>query len=623
MLTGLYPPEHGLRVNGMGRLERQIPLLPEILKKHGYETGAFVAAAVLDSQYGLDRGFDTYDDSLPRKKFTNHFGEPRRDGQDVVESAIAWLKQRTTRPFFCWIHLYDAHGPYDSRPEIFGEKFVEQPYDAGIAREVQQFERVTRFLKETKLDLKTLVIVAGDHGEGLLEHQESEHGMLIYNSTLRVPLVVAGPRLCQPGTRVRNAVSLVDLTPTLLDVLRITPPKHTSGRSLLAALKGQAIGSQNCYAETETPFMYNHWAPLRTLISDRWKYIQTTRPELYDLKNDPGELMNLTESAVEESENARNLLSLLEATFIPATAHNLQLPEKDLLLLQSLGYLSGGNPARNDQQSKKTEALRDVKDMLPQLVRFDQARHFSMEDGKLEEAIALLQEIVQATKEFPAAGVLLGDCLAQSGRFDGAVAMYRSVLAQRPEFANVHSKLGKIYSRQGHLDQAVVEFSEFLQVVPESASCHFELGLALTQLQKFNEAIAQFREAIRISPEFVVANVALGQLLLNLKQPHPAQKCFEQAIAYDPSSVVAHANLFLVLAQTGQNNRALEQGARAIALDPNSFENRYNFGAFLVAQQLYSDGISQLREAQKLRPDDPRPLQQIQQAQEAMKRSGR
>ncbi len=622
MLTGLYPPEHGLRVNGSGRLEREIPLLPEILKQHGYDTGAFIAAAVLDSQYGLDRGFSFYDDDLPKKRSRDHFGEPRRDGEDVMASALSWLRQRKSRPFFCWIHLFDAHGPYDFRPDVFGQKFEQHPYDAGVARQVQELERLTTFLTNRQLDANTLVVVAGDHGEGLDDHGESEHGMLVYNTTLHVPLVFVGPRECQPGKRVPDVVSLVDLTPTLLDILQIPAPQHVSGRSLRAALKGQAIGSRDCYAETDTPFVYNHWSPLRTVISHRWKYIQTTRPELYDLQNDPGEETNLAESAVEECRQMQNVLAVMQKAFVSAAAQNVRLSEKDRANLQSLGYLSGGKLRGNATELKNAEILPDVKDMLTHLAKFDKARHISME-GKLEESIALLQEIVEATNEFPAAGMLLGDCLAQAGHFDEAVTTYRSVLARRPEFVRARFSLGKVLAGQGRFDEAAVEFREFIRQDPDAATCHFELGQVLTNLQRFDEAVSEYREAIRIAPEFVVANIHLGQLLLALRRPQEAEACFEQALEYDPRSAAAHAHLMTVLVQTGQHDKAIEHGRRAVALEPNSFEARFNLGILLIAQGRHSDGISELREARRLRPDDPRPLQQIERVEAALNKDAR
>ena len=618
MLTGLYPPEHGLRANGIGRLERHIPLLPEILKKQGYDTAAFIAAVVLDSQFGLDRGFETYDDDLSQSKSAGHFGERRRDGEDVMASALSWLGQRRERPFFCWIHLYDAHIPYDSRPEVFGQQFAENPYDAGVAWEARQFERLTAFLKGRGLDDKTLVVVSGDHGEGLGDHLELEHGMLVYDTTLRVPLVFAGPPQCRPGTRVPTAVSLADLTPTVLDLLGIAAPKHVSGRSLLAALEGKPIRSRNCYAETESPFIYNRWSPLKTVISSRWKFIETTRPELYDLENDPGEKTNLVESAGDERQTMQKALVAMQNAFVSAAAQELKLSDKDRAKLEALGYVGGGNLARHSPELQDAERLPDVKDMLLFLGQFETARNISLE-GRLEESIAILQEVVQATDRFPAAELLLGDCFAQAGRLDEAVTAYRSVLAHRPDFVKARLNLGKVFSSLGRFEDAVVEFREFLNENPDAAPCHFELAQALEKLEQYENAVSEYREAVRISPEFFVANIHLGQLLSALKRPQEAAACFEGALEYAPRSASAHANLMLVLAQMGQYDRAIEHGRTAVALEPTSFDARYNLGILLVAQKRYQEGLSELREAQKLRPDDPRPAQQIQQAEAGLR----
>ncbi len=614
MLTGLYPPEHGLRVNGTGRLGGQIPILPETLKQHGYDTGAFISASVLDSQYGLDRGFDVYDDQMPAKKISRNVSEPRRDGQHVITSALAWLRKRTSRPFFCWIHLYDAHGPYDHRPENFADRFMQQPYDAGIAWQTRQFGRLTEYLKQSKLDSRTVVVVAGDHGEGLHEHLETDHGMLLYNTTLQVPLVFVYPPLCRPNIHVQDVVSLVDITPTLLDIAKIPSPKHVSGRSLRTALKGKALGARDCYAETDTPFITNRWSPQRAIISDRWKYIQTTRPELYDLEKDPRELTNLADTATDESEQMRDRLVDLEAKLVPATAQNLKLSDSDRAKLLTLGYLSGTSANQNGVGAKDAEKLRDVKDMLPLLEKYDKAR-LILSEGKFEEAIGLLQQIVVETNEFPSAGYLLASCLAETHRLEDAKMVYRTVLAHCPDFTIAHHKLGRICSTQGDFEQAVIEFSEYLQKYPDSSPDHYELGLALVQLQKFDEAIAEFREAIRLAPDFVNANISLGQLLISLHRPNEALECFEQAIQSHPESADAHAHFFMALAQAGQYGKAMVHANKAISLAPDSFENRYNVGVFLISQRRLAEGISQLRVAQKLRPADPRPTQLIRQVE--------
>ena len=625
MLTGLYPPEHGLRVNGSGKLPREIPFLPEILKQHGYETSAFIAAPVLDSQYGLDRGFDIYDDEFSDTAASH--GEPRRDGKDIVDSALHWLEQRTDNPFFCWIHLYDAHGPYDPRVAVYQDRFESNPYDAGVAWEVQQFGRVTGYLKEHNLQSKTMIIVAGDHGEGLGDHLEDEHGMLVYNTTLRVPFVFVGPEQhCQAGTRISSNVSLVDLMPTLLNVLQIPEPSHLSGRSLLPALKGQSIESRDCYAEAESPFVLNGWSPLQTVISDRWKYIQSTRPELYDLKTDPGELSDLAGTASEECNRLQERLIALQAAFQEVRAEKVNLSEQDLENLRTLGYVGG---AKNEPDTDlRPNNLPDIKDFLPFLAKYEKAKHLVLEtksEGSgtgMSEAIVLLKEIVQATTDFPMADALLGDCLAQTGQQPEAEQTYRSLLSRRPDFFKVRFNLGKLLNETGRFREATAELRQYLHENPNSSTAHFELAVALTQLSEFEEAIRSCREAIRISPEFSMATLQLGRLFLQLNRPVDAQSAFENGLTHDPRSVDLRAHLMMVFAQTGQNKKAIQQGQEIIEIDPNAFDARFNLGLLLMAERQFADGHAQLLEARKLRPDDPRLPPQIQRAEAALKRLG-
>jgi tetratricopeptide (TPR) repeat protein len=407
----------------------------------------------------------------------------------------------------------------------------------------------------------------------------------------------------------------------LLDILRIPAPKRVSGRSLRAALNGQPIASRDCYAEAQSPFLYNHWSPLHTVISQRWKYINTTRPELYDLESDPGEMANLFESAAEPRQRMEKSLKSMQQAFVSATAQSVSLSEKDRANLQALGYVSAGPLARDSSKTKIAADLPDVKDMLVHLAQFERAKNISME-GRLGESIALLTEIVHLTDKFPAADLLLGDCQAQAGRLDEAVTTYRSVLAKRPDFAKAHLSMGKVFSSQGRLEQAEAEFREFLKDNPDAATCHFELGQVLAKMQKFEEAISEYREAIDIAPEFVVANISLGQLLAMLRRPQEATACFEQAIEYDPLSAAAHAGVMTALAQTGQFDKAIEHGRTAVALQPKSFDARFNLGLVLVAHRRYSDGIAEFRVAQKLQPDDPRPRQQIQRIEAALKNAG-
>ena len=481
---------------------------------------------------------------------------------------------------------------------------------------------MTTWLKDRELESGTLVVVAGDHGEGLDDHGEHEHGMLVYNSTLHVPLAFAGPPYCLPGTRVADAVSLVDLMPTLLDILKIPAPEHVSGKSLLPALKGQDIESRDCYAEAEMPYFLNRWCPPRTVISNRWKYIHTTRPELYNLDADPGELTNLVDTADEESQRLQTLLTAMQETFSRTAAEGIALSEQEVANLKSLGYAAGGTSSEEDDSFTTDEELIDVKDMVPFIATYEEAKHIAAGD-QLEEAIVMLKEVAEATEQFPASDLRLGDLLAQTGRPEEAMAIYRSVLARRPDFVKAHVPLGRVQSSQGQFEQAETSFREFIKANPHDAVGHLELANVLTQQKKFDDAILEYRESLSLAPNTVAANVSLGHLLAMLRRPGEAVGYLEKALDDDPNNVAAQENLMMVLAQTGQIDRAIQTGKQAVTLSPNSFEIRFNLGLMLIQNRQYADGVVQLREAQRIRPDDPRPAQQIQQAEAAMRQSGR
>ena len=622
MLTGLYPPEHGLRVNGEGCLPAEIPLLPQILKNHGFRTAAFIAAPVLDSIYGLNRGFELYDDFASQKRI-KQFQQRRRPGGHVIDQALSWLGDHTQQQFFCWIHVFDAHAPYKVREDIFGERFKSNPYDAGVAAELLQVERVITFLKERRLDQNTLVIITADHGEGLGDHHESEHGMLAYNSTLHVPLVFVGTKHCQPGKRISTTVSLADITPTILDVLNIRAPVHVSGRSLKAALAGGEIPANRCYAEAESPFALNHLCPLHVVIMDRWKYIQTTRPELYDLFEDPAEEKNLVGAEVEQQKELENVLELMQQSFVVAKPQKLKLSHKQMSDLNALGYAGIKHPSA-DAERAKSLVLKDVKDLLPALERYEEAKRLSLE-GKVDAAIALLREIevMAGPGECLEAGWLLGDCLALTDRADEAVEVFLRILALHPDVEQTRFRLGWALAKRGQYQLAADEFRTTIKHEPDSALAHFELAKMLVKLNKAEEAIAEFREAIRIAPELPQTHFELGQLFLSQKRLREAANCFEQTLRFEPQDAVAQASLLGILVQLREFAKAFEYAKKSVELDPTSFEAHFNLGILLISQNRFREGISVFRQAQKLRPDDPRPLQQIQQAESVLNRIGK
>lgn len=288
LFTGSFPMATGMHDFGGNKLPASSVTLSKVLRDHDYSTAAFLGAAVLDSRFGLNQGFQTYFDHFAFSRLDDLL---KRPGDQVVDNALAWLKTDPRRPFFLWVHLYDAHYPY-APPEPFASRYRGRPYDGEIAFVDVQVGRLMAFLKDSGAFAQSLIVLAADHGEGLGEHGESTHGFFVYNSTLHVPLIIKIPGAA-PAT-VESEVSLVDMMPTVLQALRLPIPPTVQGRSLLSEVMGKPASSHsNLYAETYLPLLHFSWSQLRALQSAGLKYIEAPRPELYDTRVDAHEMKNL------------------------------------------------------------------------------------------------------------------------------------------------------------------------------------------------------------------------------------------------------------------------------------------------------------------------------------------
>lgn len=609
MFTGLYPPEHGLRTNGRGRLDESIPTLPAVAAAAGYDTGAFVASFVVDSKFGLDRGFAVYDDQLSPEAADEAIHR-QRDGKIVVDAALEWLKQPREDPFFCWVHLYDPHFPYVDRKAEFGERFAKQPYDGEIAYMDQQIGRLLAHLTTQGLNEKTLVVVVGDHGEGLGEHVERTHGYTLYNSTQHVPLLFRWPGRISAGHRVQQTVPLADLTPTLIDLLGLKSLGPMSGQSLRTALVGKPIEDRLCFSATDDPFLQNGWSPLQSVVLGNWKFIRTTQPELYDLKTDRGELKNQIEnSPAKRDELSLNLDEFLK-TLVPRKTTTVQLSAEERRALESLGYLGGGSK----EQAAGGEELPDVKEMLPFDVATEDAQEL-LQAGKIDEAIEKLRAIVAKSPAHLSARIFLGEALLHQANIADAISQYEAVLKLKPDSANGLIHLGVAYTEQGRMDEAIAQFDKAVQAEPESAAAHYNLGLALAKLGRIHEAIAHYREAILHDEAFPDVQTALGNALISLGQTEEALACFRQELKISPRAVDARVNLAVLLSEKDPA-AALNYLREAVEIRPASPQAQYNLGAFLILQHKPKEAIAPLTEALRLKPDHPRAKAELQKARQ-------
>ena len=615
MFSGLYPPEHGLHSNGRGRLGSSIPVLAETLRNANYETGAFVASFVLNSKFGLDRGFQTYDDKFSDAA-ADHPEHQRRDGRLVVDAALSWMQGRITRPFLCWIHLYDAHAQYDARPETFGGAFAEQPYDAGIAYADLQVQRVRKFVQNWKLEDRTLIVIVGDHGEDLMEHQEMQHGDQLYDSTLRVPLIFAGSPCVKSRGRVAESVSLVDLAPTILDCLNAVQLESTTGRSFKAALAGRPIEPRLCYLETDLPFLENRWAPLRGIVADRWKYIETTHSELFDLVNDPRETQNLAETQPEKFRELQNVFEEFSGKMVPREASSVNLTDNERRILESLGYMAGRSIQK---QPAIADRLPDIKEMLPLFNQLMIARKL-LRDGAVDEAIEKLEKIRAKAPDYFKANLVFGDALWAKQRISEAVAIYQAVAAERPDIGDAEGRWANALAAQGLFDEAVLHYRKVLEIIPEASAYRIKLALALNQLGRLREAVAELEEAVRDNPQNLDAHLELGGLLMQGGRMKEAIPHYEEVLKLQPAQLFVRLNLASALAHERRYTDAITHATKAIEDAPESFEARYTLGAILLTQSKYREAIVQLTEACRLRPDDLTVRTQLQQAKEVVDR---
>jgi len=386
MLTGLLPPEHGLRDND-GRMDAGIPILSEALRTRGYRTAAFLASTVLDARYGLDRGFEVYSEARPPEKDIT--------ADDVCSRALAWLADQANAPFFCWVHFYDPHDPYVP-PEPYRSRHP--PYDGEIAFMDREIGRLLDFLERRNLERRTLVIACGDHGEALGQHDELTHGLFLYGETMRVPLILRLSGGIPKGVSNRM-VPLSDIPATVADVLRWR--EHAfGGRSLLAPDRTDV----RCYGETLYSFNLHRWTPLYSLTTRRWKYIEAPEPELYDRIADARETSNVLQANPVIAADLRRELERRRNAMRGPAAHRVSIDRATRERLRSLGY-GGSAPVATPSGCSMTD-LRDPKTVTAVHRAYDRAVGL-MDRNRHREALALVEPAAAASPESPAMNTML------------------------------------------------------------------------------------------------------------------------------------------------------------------------------------------------------------------------
>lgn len=613
LFTGLYPVEHGLRANGMGRLPKSIPTLAERLAAAGYDTGAVVASFVLDGKFGLRRGFSYYDDDQPSPSPIANAHERQRDGRLVVESALDWLRRPRRRPFFCWIHFYDAHHPYNPRTDEFGDQFEKQPYDGEIAHVDKQVQRLLDYLKEQKLDERTLVIVAGDHGEGLGEHNEREHCLTLYDQSLLVPWIWAGPGVT-PGKRINQPVCLIDFTPTVLDHLGLRLIPGVTGRSLRSGLMGQVVEPGVCYSATDDTLTEHGCSPLRSLTTERWKYIRTTEPELYDLSKDPRELHNLARELPDQLADSDSQMLEVERRLKPREADSVTLSARDRQVLSSLGYLGGMSSVPADRQLQ----LPDIKQRLPVFNAMEDAQELD-DGGQSDLAVARFRELLKTSPDYSLIRLKLADALSRLGKLDEARTELQTILKTEPENFEAYYRLGGIELAGNDVDAAIAHFEHTLHDPPRADELLY-VGQLLVQLGQPAKGRTYVERAVTIDPQLADAYLSLGAADLHERRPRDAEQQYRRALQVNPNSIDAHLNLIKLLGQEGKFAEALPYAAAAVKLSPANVELRLLHGTLLLGLNNLPAAEKEFEITCRLDPRQTRAKQYLEQVRAALPR---
>lgn len=517
ILTGLYPYQHGIRDNTGFALPGSIPTLATLLRSAGYRTAAFVAAYPLDARYGLNRGFEVYDDAYPRATLETPFVMPERPGPEVVAAAKAWWDRHRRERRFLWIHLFEPHAPYEP-PEPFASRFSANPY----LGEVAAVDGILRPLLEAHVEGReppTVVAVTSDHGEGLGEKGELTHGLFCYEATLRVPLVLWGPGV-PPGRDSRSA-GHVDLLPTLARLLGVEAPGNLPGRDLL---EDRPAGGppRTLYFEALSAALNRGWAPLFGVLQERVKWIDLPLPELYDLARDPREDRNLASS---ERARAAELRSRVpqEARSVGAVS---RASDEELARLRSLGYVGGSEPLRQrygpeDDPKRLAELDRKI---------FEFAERFGQ--GDFESARKLAEEMIE----------------------------------MRPEMALAHEHLALVHRQRGDLGSAVRVLQAAWKRGLRQGMIARQLGLALAELGRAREAVPVLEEAARREEEIDTGN-ALAVALYESGDLEGARRWLDATLARDPRNVRALEVLGAVALREGRVEEAREALERALEID--------------------------------------------------------
>lgn len=600
LLTGTFPGTNGVRDNGGFYLPEEQVTLAEVLRAKGYRTGGFVSAFVLDSRWGIHQGFERYFDNFDLSKYEGlGMDAVQRPGAETVAKALDWLGQDRRRPFFAWVHLYEPHTPY-AAPEPYRSRFpagMVGAYDAEVATADDLVGRLLDGLATDGRLGRTLVAVVGDHGESLGEHREQTHGFFVYDATVQIPLILSGPSL--PARTVTDQVRIVDVMPTLLDLLGLPIPPAVQGRSLAPLTRGERL---DLLALSESWYSRYHygWSELVAVRDGRYKFVLAPRPELYDLLQDPGEADDLSSRDPARAAAFERALRELASRVTSASASKGPQavdPETEERL-QALGYLGGSVSARNLEDRPRG----DPKDKIDLYNLLKKAGTSSVE-GRLDEAIARAREALAADPEIVEGHMLLGNFLSKAKRWDEAVAAYQQALALDPEHKGATFSLAVAYRDMGRIADAEAGFERARRLDPRNGRVLWQLADVWMSRGSLDRAEGLLKEALEKKLDVPRFTLKLAECYIEMKRYSEAEAALREALGLKPDLKTAHYSLALVHEARGEIERAVAEYEAELAGNPKGFRASFNLAKLLLKAGRTREAADRFREAVDANPE--------------------
>jgi arylsulfatase A-like enzyme/Tfp pilus assembly protein PilF len=574
ILTGTYPQFHQVLDFPMP-LSKTVPYAPEILRAHGYKTAAFIGSLALDPTAGapgFDRAFDIYDAGFQSKGIQNksRYETVERRGGEVVARASAWLDKHPKGPYFLWVHLYDAHDPYDP-PEPYKSRYAAEPYDGEIAYADSAVGKLLRQLKVRGIYDGSVIAVMADHGESLGAHGEDTHGIFLYDETIHVPLLIKLPR--GSGKRIENRVELVDVLPTLLQAVGVEIPQEVQGESLLELMTPAKAGAAKAdgadawhdraaYAESDYPFLAFGWNALQSLRAGKYLYIQAPRRELYDQTTDAKAEHNLASASVAVADT----LSSRTETFRQKTSSKVEAPAMMVDMstrdkLAALGYVASSNASNAGTFGQGP----DPKDKI-ETANVIRRINTLFENGRFEEAIPILQELIVKEPGMAILYAKLGGSYMKLQEYEKAVPVLRKAVELDPGINMAQLDLGRSLLRTGDLDGAAGVFEGLVARIPNLLDAHLFLEITYARSNRVPETIKECEAVLKYLPDQYGTTLMLGQFLLRSGDAEAALVKLQKAAEIRPQAPQPHMSLADVYVKLGRQADAERERAEAMRL---------------------------------------------------------